>query len=163
MRCHPYLLKEVAAAEVYDESKEKAIEQFDELLVQHLGYAAGNKVRAFVYGISAGLLAPAPQGVSMRRYYRRVAQQSAAFAYLADVALLTLGGDLKRREKLSGRFADALSYLYLGTATLKHFEMPENRSPMNPWCIGLCSTASIRFKLHSTVFFEIFPCPCWAP
>ena len=33
----------------------------------------------------------------------------------------TLGGQLKRREKLSGRLADALAWLYLGSAALKQF------------------------------------------
>lgn len=141
MRCHPFLLKEVAAASLMDESKDRAVVEFDELLVQHLGYVAGNKVRAFVYGISGGLLAPAPAGVQMRRYYRRMSQLSAAFSYLSDVSLLILGGDLKRREKLSGRFADALSYLYLGSATLKHFENagePVADEPLVHWSMQFC-------------------------
>jgi acyl-CoA dehydrogenase len=41
---------------------------------------------------------------------------------MADVAMLSLGGELKRREKLSGRFADALSHLYLASAVVKHHE-----------------------------------------
>lgn len=141
MRCHPFLLQEVAAAGLADESKERAVKEFDELLVRHIGYVAGNKTRAFVYGISGGLLAPAPAGVSMRRYYRRMSQLSAAFSFVADVSLFILGGDLKRREKLSGRFADALSYLYLGSATLKHFENagePAADEPLVHWAMQHC-------------------------
>ncbi len=37
-------------------------------------------------------------------------------------ALLSLGGNLKRRERLSGRMADILANLYLCSAVLKHFE-----------------------------------------
>jgi len=141
MRCHPFLLKEVAAAELHETSKDRAITEFDDLLVRHLGYVVGNKVRAFVYGLSGGLLAPAPAGASMRRYYRRMGQQAAAFSFLADVSLLILGGDLKRREKLSGRFADALSYLYLGSATLKHYENagePVADEPLVHWAMQHC-------------------------
>jgi acyl-CoA dehydrogenase len=46
---------------------------------------------------------------------------SAAFALLADFAMLLLGGSLKRRERLSARFADVLSNLYLLSATIKRF------------------------------------------
>ncbi len=141
MRCHPYLLKEVAAAGLMDESKDRAVIEFDELLVKHFGYVAGNKTRAVVYGISGGLLAPAPAGVRMRGYYRRLSQLAAAFAFLSDVSLLILGGDLKRREKLSGRFADALSYLYLGSASLKHFENagePVADEPLVHWALQFC-------------------------
>ena len=119
MRCHPYLLAEVAAAgDVSSDTPE-----FDRVLVDHLGYTATNAVRALVYGVSAARLAPAPPGREMvSMYYRGFARYSAAFALMADIALLVLGGDLKRREKLSGRLADALSYLYLGSAVLKHHE-----------------------------------------
>ena len=34
---------------------------------------------------------------------------------------MTLGARLKRREKISGRLADALAWLYLGSAALKRF------------------------------------------
>ena len=44
-----------------------------------------------------------------------------AFAFLADVAMLVLGGDLKRREMLSARFGDVLSQMYLASAVLKRY------------------------------------------
>ena len=46
---------------------------------------------------------------------------SAAFAVAAELALLMLGGALKRRESLSGRLGDVLSKLYLASAVLKQF------------------------------------------
>jgi acyl-CoA dehydrogenase len=44
------------------------------------------------------------------------------FALLADVSMFVLGGDLKRRERISARLGDVLSQLYLISATLKRFE-----------------------------------------
>jgi len=46
---------------------------------------------------------------------------SAAFALVSDVAMATLGGQPKRREKISGRLADALAWLYLGSAGIKRY------------------------------------------
>ena len=61
---------------------------------------------------------------------------SAAFALVTDISLMTLGGSLKRREKLSGRLGDILSHLYLASATLKRFEdqgSPENDHVLLHW------------------------------
>jgi acyl-CoA dehydrogenase len=49
---------------------------------------------------------------------------------------MTLGGSLKRREKLSGRLGDILSNLYLASAALKRFEdqgSPQDDLPLLNW------------------------------
>jgi acyl-CoA dehydrogenase len=72
----------------------------------------------------------------VRRHYRQLSRMSAAFTFTADVALLMLGGEMKRREKLSARFGDILSHLYLASAALKHFEdqgRPESDLPLVEW------------------------------
>jgi acyl-CoA dehydrogenase len=51
-----------------------------------------------------------------------VTRLSAAFAFLADVSMLAMGGALKRKEKISGRLGDVLSMMYLVSATLKRYE-----------------------------------------
>ena len=66
---------------------------------------------------------------------------SASFAFLADIAMLFLGGNLKRKEKLSGRFADALSYLFLCSAALKRYEdqgRPVADLPLVEWVVKYC-------------------------
>jgi acyl-CoA dehydrogenase len=75
-----------------------------------------------VYGLSASHLAKSPVKGRVGLYYKRLAQMSAAFAAVSDLALMILGGGLKRREKISGRFADALGYMYYTSAILKKFE-----------------------------------------
>ena len=139
MRCHPYLLDEIAAASEGD--SEQALERFDKILMGHLGYATVNKVRALIYGLSNGWLAPAPEKGELKRYYRDLTRYSAAFAFLSDIALLVLGGALKRKEKLSGRFADALSYMFLCSAVLKHHDdagRPSADLPLVHWACQYC-------------------------
>ena len=112
IRCHPYLQDEVAALAARD------LKAFDRALSGHIIHIAKNGVRAFVLGVTGGFGGFAPHK-SVKRHYRRMTRLSAAFALLADLGLVTLGGSLKRKEYLSGRYADALAYLYLGSAVLK--------------------------------------------
>ncbi len=120
IRCHPYLLKEMLALE--DSDEDRALREFDEAFWEHVGHSTKNVFRAWGRAWTGGLLAPAPAAGAAIPYYRRVARYSAAFALTADVALLTLGGTLKRREMLSERLGDILSELYLLSAALRRWE-----------------------------------------
>jgi acyl-CoA dehydrogenase len=62
------------------------------------------------------------------RYYRKLAWASARFALWTDITLALYGGKLKAKGKITGRFADALSWMYLGLAALRRFEA-EGRRP----------------------------------
>jgi acyl-CoA dehydrogenase len=77
-----------------------------------------------VYGLTHAAFAPVPKSASpeLAHYYRNVSRLSAAFAFLADVSMLAMGGALKRKEKISGRLGDVLSMMYLVSATLKRYE-----------------------------------------
>jgi acyl-CoA dehydrogenase len=96
-----------------------------------------NFMRAAVHGFTGSRLAPAPRR-KLARYYRALARLSAAFAVVSDIAMLVLGGALKRREHLSGRLADALSELYLASAVLKRFTddgEPGADQPLARYCL----------------------------
>jgi len=139
MRCHPWLVKEINAASMTD--REQSLAAFDEALMQHIAYASGNGARALFHGITRGRFAPAPVKGDVAKYYRRLARMSAAYAFLADFALLFLGGGLKRKEKLSGRFADALSHMYMCSAVLKRYEdtgRPSEDKPLLEWSARHC-------------------------
>ncbi|MCP4407964.1 MAG: acyl-CoA dehydrogenase [Gammaproteobacteria bacterium] len=139
LRCHPYLVDEIKAASNSDKSA--ASVTFDGLLFKHLGFTMTNAARALVYGLSGGRLAPKPVAGPVARYYQRLERMSASFAFLADCGLLFLGGALKRKEKLSGRFADALSYMFLCSAALKRFEdqgRPDADLPLVEWVAKYC-------------------------
>jgi acyl-CoA dehydrogenase len=139
LRCHPYLVDEIKAASNPDEVA--AGEAFDRLLFKHIGFTLSNASRALLYGLSGGRLASKPVTGPTARFYQRLERMSASFAFLADSALLFLGGALKRKEKLSGRFADALSYMFLCSAALKRFEdqgRPVEDLPMVEWVAKYC-------------------------
>jgi acyl-CoA dehydrogenase len=134
IRCHPYIQKEMAVLNRND--AEAAIRQFDRILFEHIGFFMRNLAASFWYGLSGGHFASVPGDKHTRRYYRQVARFSAGFALLADFALLTLGGAVKRRERLSGRFADALGNLYLCSCVLKHYQNEGGREddlPLLHW------------------------------
>tara|TARA_R110002110_G_scaffold301156_1_gene515060 strand:- start:6891 stop:9302 length:2412 start_codon:yes stop_codon:yes gene_type:complete len=116
MRCHPFLLKELRAI------ADKDTEAFDQAFFAHLNHVISNYVRAFVQAVSFEKLAPSPVSGKAAVHYRRLSRLSAGFALLADMGLLTLAGALKRKEYLSGRYADALAWLYIGSATLKRYQ-----------------------------------------
>lgn len=139
MRCHPYLQDEVLAANAED--RKRALPKFDRVLFDHIGYVFTNGVRSLLYGLTGGRLAPVPPAGVITKYYRHITRMSAAFSLLADFGLLTLGGALKRKEKISGRFADALSYMYLGSTVLKYYEdsdRPYDDLPLVEWACQHC-------------------------
>jgi acyl-CoA dehydrogenase len=115
IRCHPYLYSEIAALQHND------VVALDRVLWSHLGALVRNGCRSLLLSLTRGYLAGVPGDRVTAPYYRKLAWASATFAWLTDLALLSFGGSLKRQEKLTGRFADILSWLYLGTATLRRF------------------------------------------
>lgn len=115
IRCHPFLLTEMKATENND------LDALDAALFSHIGFVISNLSRSIWFGLSNAIF-ESPGTPLTRKYYRQLTRLSAGFALLSDYALLTLGGKLKRKERLSGRFSDILANMYLCSATLKHFE-----------------------------------------
>ncbi len=139
MRCHPHLVAEIQAAAIED--KEEAIDKFDEALTGHIAYAVSSGAQAMFHGLTRGRFAKSPVTGKPAKYYRRLARMSAGYSFLADFALLFLGGALKRKEKLSGRFADGLVYMYMASAALKRYEdtgRPEADWPLVEWSVRHC-------------------------
>ncbi|MDF2446776.1 MAG: fadE [Moraxellaceae bacterium] len=156
MRCHPYLLQEIRAVGL--ENRQHAEEEFDKLFTAHVRHVTANGLRAFVHGLSFSVFARAPH-TPTAHWYRQLTRLSAAFACTSDAALGLLGGELKRREKLSGRFADALSELYLASAVLKRWEdegRPAADLPLVDYSLAR-STHAIEDHLHGIL--RNFPSP----
>lgn len=118
MRCHPYIFAELAAAKLTD--AKASLLAFDKALMGHIGFSLSNFIRTIVLGLTNGRLVLSPQGET-RRFFQQATRFSSAFALVADVSLLLLGGALKRKESISGRLGDILSYLYLLSAVLKQY------------------------------------------
>ena len=111
IRAHPYLLDEMNA--LGDPDHAKGLDAFDKTFWRHIGHSVTTLFRAWGRSWSGGLFAPAPDAGDATGFYRQLSRYSSAFALCADMALLTLGGALKRKEMLSARFGDILSELYL--------------------------------------------------
>lgn len=124
IRCHPFVYDEIQALGNHD------VVAFDRAFWSHMGTMVRNSFRTKLLSLTRGRLARSPVSGATARYYRKLTWASAAFALLTDLAMLSLRGSLKRKEKLSGRFADVLSWLYLGAATLRRFEA-EGRQPQD--------------------------------
>ena len=117
IRCHPFVQDEIRAVEEDD------LESFDRAFFGHVGHVASNAVRSWLLGLTAGGLMRPPIGGAgkVKSTFGKFTRMSAAFALVSDAAMGTLGGKLKRREKITGRLADALAWMYLGSAALKRF------------------------------------------
>ncbi|QHF29670.1 acyl-CoA dehydrogenase [Pseudomonas sp. R32] len=136
IRCHPFVLKEMALAG--REDHDQALKEFDQLLMQHIGFAVGNAASTLVLGLGLGHFEKVPGDALSQGYFRALNRQAAAFALLADLCMMLLGGELKRRERLSARLGDVLSHLYLGSAALKRYHdlnSPEHLQPLLRWAM----------------------------
>ena len=120
VRCHPFVLREMNAARNPDRSA--GIEEFDRALFGHIGFTISNAVRSFIMALTHARFTRAPVHGPTARYYQHVVRFSASFAFAVDVAMLSLGGYLKKKEALSARLGDVLSCLYLASMVLKHHE-----------------------------------------
>ncbi|MDH5535976.1 MAG: acyl-CoA dehydrogenase, partial [Betaproteobacteria bacterium] len=139
IRAHPYVLREIEATRELD--AEKALADFDAAFFGHVSFIAGNVARAFWMGLTGARFTGAPGDAETRGYYRQLTRLSSAFALMADVAMLTLGGSLKFRERLSARLGDILSMLYLASAVLKRYEddgRPREDLPLVHWAVQDC-------------------------
>jgi acyl-CoA dehydrogenase len=119
IRCHPYVLAELEAANHNNDSQ--ALVDFDHALFGHIGFALSNICRSLWFSLSGARILPSPFKDETNRYYQLMTRFSSNLAMLSDIAMLSLGGDLKRKERISARLGDILSYLYLTSATLKRF------------------------------------------
>ncbi len=122
IRCHPYAQHEIRALATGDG------DAFAGAVLRHVVFLLRNLLRSAALGLTRGWLASSPVKGPTARYYRRLAWASATFATLSDLAMITLGSRLKQRGKLTGRFADALSWMYLAVAALRRYEA-EGRRP----------------------------------
>ncbi|UGV28163.1 acyl-CoA dehydrogenase [Rhodopseudomonas boonkerdii] len=137
IRAHPYLLQEMNA--LSDSDKKKGLDAFDTAFWKHVGHSVTTLFRAWGRSWTGGAFAPAPDAGAATQFYRQLSRYSSAFALCADMALLTLGGALKRKEMLSARFGDIFSELYLLSAALKRWEdegRQQDDLPALEWCMA---------------------------
>ena len=149
IRCHPFVLKELQAAEEKDTTL--GLINFDKALFSHIGYAISNLSRSFILAITNARYSKSPVNTNTKRYYQHINRYSAAFAVASDFAMLSLGGELKKKELLSARLGDVLSSIYLASTVLKHYEnqgcKPEDL-PLVQWSVRTLMYEA-QEKLHN--------------
>jgi len=155
IRCHPFVLREMTAARNPD--RKAGVEEFDRALFGHIGFTISNAVRSFVMALTLARFTRVPVSGETARYYQHIVRFSASFAFAVDVAMLTLGGYLKKKEGLSARLGDVLSSMYLASMVLKHHQnqgAPPEDLPIVEWaCRNLLYQA--QEQLHG--FLRNFP------
>lgn len=130
IRCHPYVFREMESVRQQD------LVAFDDVFWKHIGFVLANLTKSVVFGWTDARFTKAPHGM-MKRYYQLIHRYSSLLTFLADFSMITLGSQLKRKEKISARLGDMLSNLYLTSAVLKRFyddgEKIEDKAIVD-WC-----------------------------
>src|SRR5690349_6036838 len=155
VRCHPFVLKEMNAARNTD--RRKGVDEFDSALFGHVGFTISNAVRSFVMALTLARFTHVPEVGDTKRYYQHIVRFSASFAFAVDVAMLTLGGYLKKKENLSARLGDVLSAMYLASMVLKHHEnqgRPADDLPVVEWA---CRNQLYKAQEQLHDFLRNFP------
>jgi acyl-CoA dehydrogenase len=155
IRCHPFVLREMNAAREKD--KRKGLREFDAALFGHIGFTISNAVRSMVMALTLARFSHVPATGTTERFYQHINRFSASFAFATDVAMLTLGGYLKKKESLSARLGDVLSCMYLASMVLKHYEnqgRPEDDLPLVEWA---CRTLLYKAQEQLHSFLRNFP------
>ncbi|WP_028388803.1 acyl-CoA dehydrogenase [Legionella fairfieldensis] len=129
IRCHPYLFQELESV------RENDLKAFDKAFWGHAGFILANLTRSLIFAFTDAHFTFTPKGIA-KRYYQLVYRYSTNLAFLADFSLIIMGGELKRKEKISARLGDVLSHLYLLSAVLKRFHddgEPAEDIPLLEW------------------------------
>lgn len=134
MACHPYIREEFYAIRNQDK------ELFHTLIWKHINYFLQNMAKSILSAWTGGYLIKTPSS-PLRRQYQRLSRLSYTFAWLADFSLIFLGGELKRKERISARLADGMSYLYMAMAVLRACQKNEHDKDEQVhalWALSYC-------------------------
>jgi acyl-CoA dehydrogenase len=155
IRCHPYVLKEMEAARNPD--RVRGVRDFDDALLGHIGFTLSNAVRSLIMALTNARFTATPVEGPVGRYYQHIVRFSASFAFAVDVAMLSLGGYLKKKENLSARLGDVLSCMYLASMTLKHYENQGRRPEDLPIVEWACRHQLYKAQEQLHAFLRNFP------
>jgi len=114
-------------------------------------------VRSLVMAMTLARFSRVPETGQTVRFYQHINRFSASFAFATDVAMLTLGGYLKKKESLSARLGDVLSCMYLASMVLKHYENQGRQEADLPLVEWACRNLLYRAQEQLHTFLRNFP------
>jgi acyl-CoA dehydrogenase len=155
IRGHPYLLKEVNAAK--DENQQHGSREFDRAFIGHAGFILSNIVRSFFLAITGARIAKTTGSSHSRIFFAHLTRMSSAFALTADITMILLGSALKRKERISARLADALSYMYLAASVIKRYEDNGVQKSDLPLLLWGCRYSLFQVQESLYDLFENYP------
>jgi acyl-CoA dehydrogenase len=158
IRCHPYALNVVHGLEQDDVAK------FRGNLLGWFGHFFLNIFRTFVRTLTRGWSFGSPVDGPTATYYRRLGWASARFAMLTDMAMFFIGGKLKARGKLTGRYADALAWQFIAFSALRRFEAEGRKAEDLPLVQYACDYALHQIQEafeHIYANFDTVPLVGW--
>lgn len=152
-RCHPYALKVVRAVE------QDNAQEFRKNLLAWFGHFGMTILRTFVRTLTRGYSAGSPVWGDTATYYRRLAWAAARYAMLTNLAMFFIGGKLKARGKLTGRYADALAWQFLAISALRRFEAEGRKTEDLPLVRYACEYALREIQLAFEGIYANFNAP----
>jgi acyl-CoA dehydrogenase len=155
VRCHPFVLKEMNAAKNPD--RKAGARDFDAAVMGHIGFAISNAARSLILGLTFARFTKVPKTQGTERFFQHINRYSASFALATDVAMLALGGYLKKKESLSARLGDVLSGMYLASMVLKHHENQGRESADLPLVEWACRSLLYQAQEDLHQFLRNFP------
>jgi acyl-CoA dehydrogenase len=155
VRCHPFVLREMNAARNPDH--DAGALEFDRALMGHVGFAISNAARSAILGLTLARFTRVPKTGATARYFQHINRYSASFALATDVAMLALGGYLKKKETLSARLGDVLSAMYLASMVLKHHENQGRLAEDLPLVEWACRSLLYQAQEQLHLFLRNFP------
>jgi len=157
IRCHPWIFEQMQSAASDDPVA--GLKQFDRAFFSHMGYTCSNFVRTLWFGVTGARFSSSPVSGETKDYYRQLTRMSSALALVSDFAMILIGGDLKRRERLSARLGDVLSHLYMATSVLKYYEDSGRESADLPYVHWNCQNALASIEHALNEFLLNFTSP----
>jgi acyl-CoA dehydrogenase len=155
VRCHPWVLKEMNAAR--NPNHQEGVRDFDHALMGHVGFAMSNAARSIIMATTLARFTKVPPTGPTARYFQHINRYSASFAFAADVAMLALGGYLKKKENLSARLGDVLSSMYLASMVLKHHDNQGLKADDLPLVEWACRSLLYQAQEQLHLFLRNFP------
>lgn len=158
VRSHPYLLQEIEAARL--ENEDEARTKFSDLMAAHVRHSVENTFRSLFFGLTSGHFSAVPQADQTEAvYFRHINRLSAAYATMADNLLMLLGDSVKRKERLSALLGDTMSYLFLASAVLRHYQANGRLEEERPLVRWACQTLLHQAEESLDLLLKNFPNP----